>query len=87
MNSEEIKQALKEVIVSEVQLSIKPEEIGSDQPLFGEGLGLDSVEALAITAGIEGRFDVVIQDIDGIEKVFYSVDSLAVFVEELLAKK
>ena len=87
MNSEEIKRALKELIVRECKLPIKPEEIASDEPLFGEGLGLDSVEALSITSGIEQRFNVVIEDEDGIKEVFRTVNTLAQLVERLLAEK
>jgi acyl carrier protein len=87
MNIDEIKRALKEVIVRECKLPIKPEEIASDRPLFGEGLGLDSVEALSITSGIEQRFEVVIEDVENIQEVFRTVNTLAQLVEKLLAEK
>ncbi len=87
MNLDEIKHAIKEVIVRDCKLPMKPEEIASDAPLFGEGLGLDSVEALSITSGIEQRFDIVIEDEDGIQDSFRTVNSLADKVAQLLAKK
>jgi acyl carrier protein len=87
MNLDEIKHAIKEVIVRECKLPMKPEEIASDAALFGEGLGLDSVEALSITSGIEQRFDIVVEDEDGIQDAFRTVDSLAQKVVELMAKR
>jgi acyl carrier protein len=87
MNNEEIKHAIKEVVVQECKLPMKPEEIASDEPLFGEGLGLDSVEVLSITSGLEQRFEIVVEDEDGIQEYFRTVDTLAQLVSQLIAKK
>ena len=82
MSRETIQTKLKEMIVDRVKLKIKPEEIINDQPLFGEGLGLDSVEALEIVVGIEETFDVKIEDEELVDE-FYSIDTLADYVIKL----
>ena len=52
----ELKQQLKGVIIEELMLQESPEEISNDTPLFGEGLGLDSVDALQLVVGLEKHF-------------------------------
>lgn len=79
-----IKQIIKEdILINRLELEdITPEEIGDDTPLFGEGLGLDSVEALDVVAGIEQVFSVKLQGISPAEfkKHLHSVETLAQFV-------
>lgn len=84
-----IKDGLKALIVERLKLDIEPQSIKDDAPLFdaaegGDGLSLDSVEALEIVVGIEERWGIVIQD-DSVANEFYSVDSLANLVSRLLA--
>ncbi|MBW2006679.1 MAG: acyl carrier protein [Deltaproteobacteria bacterium] len=43
---------------------VTAEEIGNDSPLFGDGLGLDSIDALELVVAIEKHFDVIIEDED-----------------------
>ena len=58
-----------------------PDDIGSDQTLFGEGLGLDSVDALELGLAIQKRFGVKIDaDSKDTRKHFANVNSLAAFV-------
>lgn len=79
-----IKQIIKEdILIKRLELEdITPEEIGDDTPLFGVGLGLDSVEALDVVAGIEQVFNVKLQGISPVEfkKHLHSVETLAQFV-------
>lgn len=78
---------LKEIVVTRLGLKLKPEEIKSDQPLFGSeegGLGLDSIEALELVVGIEEKFGVLIQDEDDVVEKFYSIDTLGDLVAELI---
>lgn len=84
-----IKDGLKALIVERLKLDREPQSIKDDAPLFdsaegGDGLSLDSVEALEIVVGIEERWGIVIQD-DSVANEFYSVDSLANLVSRLLA--
>lgn len=56
--------AMKELLVERLDLSVEPEWITDDQPLFGRGLELDSVDALEVAVGMESAFEVTITDDD-----------------------
>ena len=76
-----LKLQIKELIVRELNLEGKdPTSIGDDAPLFGEGLGLDSLDALQLAMSIEERFGVRIPEGDDARPIFRSVTSLAEFV-------
>ncbi|NNG07085.1 MAG: acyl carrier protein [Desulfobacteraceae bacterium] len=57
-------------------------EIETDAPLFKEGLGLDSIDALELVVAIEKIFNVIIEDEDVGKKAFASVSALAGFIQE-----
>jgi acyl carrier protein len=78
--SEELKVQIKQAIVRSLKLPIKAEEIQDAAPLFGEGLGLDSIDALELVLELERSFGVVIGDEQTGGKVLRSVDSIAEFV-------
>jgi acyl carrier protein len=73
---------LKKLIVEALVLEdIAPEEIETDAPLFVEGLGLDSIDALELAMALEERYGVKIEDDpDENRRIFASVKSLADFV-------
>ena len=73
---------LKKLIVEALVLEdIAPEEIDTDAPLFVEGLGLDSIDALELAMALEERYGVKIEDDpDENRRIFASVKSLADFV-------
>jgi acyl carrier protein len=73
----EIKQAL----VRSLRLPMQPEDIGDSMPLFGEGLGLDSIDVLEIVLELERAFGVTIADQETGAKVLLSVDTIAAFIE------
>ena len=75
---------LKKLIVETLALEdIAPDEIETDAPLFGEGLGLDSIDALEIAMVLEERYGVTLDDDpEANQRVFESVGSLAAFVAE-----
>lgn len=85
----EIKHIIKQnILIDRLDLEdITTEDIQDNQPLFGEGLGLDSVEALDVVAGIEAEFGVKLQGMDqeAIRTHFYSVEALSQFVLEQLS--
>jgi acyl carrier protein len=58
-----------------------PDEIGDDTPLFGEGLGLDSIDVLELVLELERSFGVTIADQDTGARVLRSVDTIATFIE------
>jgi acyl carrier protein len=72
---------IKQVIVSSLRLTIRPEEIGDDVPLFGEGLGLDSIDALELVLEIERTFGVSIGDDQLGKRVLRTVSSIAEYIE------
>ncbi|MCL1124604.1 phosphopantetheine-binding protein [Shewanella surugensis] len=58
------------------------DDIDSDAPLFGEGLGLDSIDALELGLAIKKQFNIKIDaNSDETKQHFYSVNSLASFIE------
>lgn len=54
-----------------------PDEIEDDAPLFVEGLGLDSIDALELSLAVEKRYGIKIRNEELGQKVLYSVDTLA----------
>lgn len=79
MTKEEAIAKIKEIIVSALELEdVSPTEIETDSPLFGEGLGLDSIDALELGMAIKKEFGIAFsKDPTENRKVFYSVASLA----------
>ncbi len=75
---------LKKLIVETLALEdTTPDEIETDAPLFGEGLGLDSIDALEIAMVLEERYGVTLDDDpESNERIFESVRSLTTFVAE-----
>jgi len=72
---------VKELIINRLQLEgITPEDIDNGAPLFGDGLGLDSIDALELVIGIEKEFGVRIQDEEVGTKAFASVNALVDFL-------
>ncbi len=87
MTSESIQSRIKRVIVDCLMLEgLAPEEIGDEQALFGEGLGLDSVDALELVLGLEAEFGIKVKSDEMDRTAFNSVTSLAGFVEGQMAK-
>jgi len=80
--SESLHQDVKRLIVEALMLEdVRPEEIVDDEPLFGEGLGLDSIDALELAIAIDKRFGVKIQAEDERNReIFRSVSSLAAHI-------
>jgi acyl carrier protein len=72
---------LKSKIIDALKLqNITPDQIGDDDPLFGEGLGLDSIDALELVVMLEKHYGIVIKDIEEGRPAFKSIRSLAEFV-------
>ncbi|MEO8678359.1 MAG: phosphopantetheine-binding protein [Vicinamibacterales bacterium] len=83
----ELRSDLKRLIVESLRLEgLTPENIADDAPLFGEGLGLDSVDALELVVALEKRYGMKIQSHEVDKSVFASVSHLAEFVARTLAK-
>lgn len=79
---------IKELLVQELNLDIKPEDIADDMPLFGdEGLGLDSLDAVEIVVILKKHFDINIADTEQAKKIFTSVATLVAYIETESGKK
>ena len=76
----EICEKIKEIIVEQLCLDIEPAFITDDQPLFGRGLELDSIDALELAVGIYNEFSVTVSD--GESEAFSSVNTIADYVME-----
>jgi acyl carrier protein len=73
---------IKRLIVESLHLEgMKPEMIEDDAPLFGEGLGLDSVDALELVVALEKEFGIKIKSQEIGREVFSSVATLSQFIE------
>jgi acyl carrier protein len=77
---ETLKTELKEAIVRGLRLPISPGEIGNDTSLFGDGLGLDSIDVLELVLELERSFGVQIRDEQTGAEVLRSVDTISAFV-------
>jgi acyl carrier protein len=81
--TEELILQLKKLIIERLKLEeVTAEDIGTDDPLFGEGLGLDSIDALELVLGLEKEHGVIIPDAEVGQKVFQSVRTIAQYVVE-----
>ncbi|NOQ52182.1 MAG: acyl carrier protein [Desulfuromonadaceae bacterium] len=79
----DIKAKLKQVLIEELNLEdLTPEEIEDDAQLFGEGLGLDSLDAVELVVVIQKHFGVEIKDMEEGRPALQSIDSLAAFIED-----
>lgn len=76
-----LKIRLKSLIVEELSLEdISPDDISDDAPLFGDGIGLDSLDAVELVVLLQRNFDIQIKDLEAGRKIFENLDSLARYV-------
>jgi acyl carrier protein len=77
-----LKTELKALIISTLDLEdIETKDIINDEPLFVDGLGLDSIDALELGLAVKKKYDIVLNANDeATKKHFHSIDSLAKFI-------
>ena len=83
MKRDEIESRLKEIVVTALDLEdLTAADIGTDVPLFGEGLGLDSIDALELGMAVKKEFGITFSSnpADN-KKIFRSVKTLADYIE------
>ncbi len=79
----EIREKLKVLLVDQLSLEdITPDEIEDDAELFGEGLGLDSLDAVEIVVMLQRNFGMEVKDMEKSREVFRTISTLADYVYE-----
>ena len=82
-NTNKLCDFLKQMIIDTLRLEdVAVEDIETEAPLFRDGLGLDSIDALELVVAIEKIFQVIIEDEDVGRKAFASVRALADFIQQ-----
>jgi acyl carrier protein len=80
---EDLKLELKQQIIAALNLEdVKPEEIADDAPLFGDGLGLDSIDALELIVMMEKHYGIKLSDPSQGKAIFQSVDTMADYISK-----
>ena len=74
---------LKKEVIEQLNLEdMNPDDINPDSPLFGEGLGLDSIDALELIVLPEKNYGIKIEDPKDGKKIFFSIRSMAEYITE-----
>jgi len=78
---EELIEQLKQEIIEALDLEeVKPDDINADTPLFVEGLGLDSIDALELIVLLEKKYGLKIEDPQERRNILYSVRTMAEYI-------
>ncbi len=83
---DDLKTELKELLIETLNLEdITPKEITNDAPLFVEGLGLDSIDALEIGVALQQKYNIKLNSKnENLKKHFYSIDTIAAFLKNMM---
>jgi acyl carrier protein len=84
MDRDTLRAEVKHLLTAGLRLQLAPDDIPDDVPIFGDSLGLDSIDALELVVLVEDRFHVAIPDEDVGRRAFASVNAL---VDFLLAER
>jgi len=83
MEKEALKQQVKEQIVKFLNLNtVNPADIKDDEPLFGEGLGLDSIDSIELIVMLSREYGINIQDPKEGRKILTSVNTMVEYIEQ-----
>lgn len=83
MEREQLKQQVKEQIVKFLNLnSVNPVDIKDDEPLFGEGLGLDSIDSIELIVMLSREYGINIQDPKEGRKVLTTINTMVDYIEQ-----
>ena len=77
-----LKAKLKSLLVQDLRIThVTPEQITDDEPIFGERLGLDSIDAVEVVYLVEKNFNVKMKDMQEARPALQSINTLAAFIE------
>ena len=83
MSTAELKQQLKKQIVEFLNLtSVNPDDIKDEQPLFGEGLGLDSIDSIELIVLLGREYGIDIKDPKEGRKILVDINTMTAYIEE-----
>lgn len=83
MESTQFKTQLKKQIVDFLNLlSVNPDDIKDDEPLFGEGLGLDSIDSIELIVLLNREYGIVIEDPKEGRKILVDINTMADYIEK-----
>lgn len=83
METAELKAQLKKQIVEFLNLmNVKPEDIKDDEPLFGEGLGLDSIDSIELIVLLSREYGINIQDPKEGRKILVNINTMVDYIEK-----
>ena len=83
METTQLKQQLKKQIIEFLNLtSVKPDDIKDDEPLFGEGLGLDSIDSIELIVLLNREYGIVIEDPKEGRKILVDLNTMADYIEK-----
>jgi len=83
VEKEALKQQLKKQIISFLNLTpLTPDEIRDDEPLFGDGLGLDSIDSLELIVLLKKEYGIIIQDPKEGRKILVDVNTMVDYILE-----
>jgi acyl carrier protein len=78
---DKLMEKLKVQIIERLNLkNLKPEDIGNDQPLFVEGIGLDSIDALELIVLLQQEYNIKLSNAEDGPRVFHSVKTMAEYI-------
>jgi acyl carrier protein len=80
MDPDALRSDVKELLATGLRLQVAPADIPDDAPIFGDTLGLDSIDALELVVLVEDRFHVSIPDEEVGRRAFASINALVEFI-------
>ena len=83
METAELKLQLKKQIIEFLNLlTVKPEDIKDDEPLFGEGLGLDSIDSIELIVLLNREYGIDIKDPKEGRKILVDINNMVAYIEQ-----
>jgi len=80
------KEKLKKILIEDLNLEeLTPEDIDDNAPLFGEGLGLDSLDAVELVVIIQKHFGIEIKNMEDGREAFQSIEALTAYIDARMA--